>query len=341
MDSFNTPAGFLDACKHPYMTSVVSLQKGSQDIIAGFSVSVFSAATWSHCKQSNTTYALVLDEELETFQDIFKIVGTSEKQRFHPLFIPTAIFCRDLDFLRALHKKAEEEGGKKAEFISAFKGTEADGAVSGNFEENVKKLQGVITRFVVVEAGGQVLSRGLAHLLKASERIKDLDSDLESWIRYMDRASQELTKAALTYIKWIELGLSTYNSIIAYQNSQHNANIANASKRDSSSMKSLAILSVIFVPPSCISAIMSMPMFSFERGDFWIFWAYTVPITGVTLIIWSLYMFLIDRHHEKERIVVGPRGGGEEPDVKSTVRKILAPLLDFFSKSKPTSSLPK
>ncbi|KAK8221233.1 hypothetical protein IWZ01DRAFT_490195 [Phyllosticta capitalensis] len=66
--------------------------------------------------------------------------------------------------------------------------------------------------------------------------------------------------------------------------------IANSSKRDSSSMKSLAVLSIIFLPPSCIAAIVSMPMLSWQPGEFWIFWAVTLPITAVTIIIWIAWM---------------------------------------------------
>ncbi|KAK7521007.1 uncharacterized protein IWZ02DRAFT_275412 [Phyllosticta citriasiana] len=53
-----------------------------------------------------------------------------------------------------------------------------------------------------------------------------------------------------------------YFSTLSNRDAKQNARIASAAKRDSSSMKSLAVLSIIFVPPSCIATIASMPMLS-------------------------------------------------------------------------------
>ncbi|KAK8171718.1 hypothetical protein BKA80DRAFT_306413 [Phyllosticta citrichinensis] len=104
-----------------------------------------------------------------------------------------------------------------------------------------------------------------------------------------------------------------YTSILSNRDAKQNAQIASAAKRDSSSMKSLVALSIIFAPPSCIATIASMPMLSWQPGQFWIFWAYTVPITGVVIIIWIFYMFFINqRNRDSDNRIAGnepkPRG---------------------------------
>ncbi|KAK7560289.1 hypothetical protein IWX92DRAFT_412684 [Phyllosticta citricarpa] len=106
---------------------------------------------------------------------------------------------------------------------------------------------------------------------------------------------------------------------------------------DSSSMKSLAVLSIIFVPPSCIATIASMPMLSWQPGQLWIFWAYTVPITGTVIFFWIFYMFSIDpRFRRSRRRKCKEEGNGDASEKRENDLESASPSKDPAPEGPPT-----
>ncbi|KAK8221234.1 hypothetical protein IWZ01DRAFT_523291 [Phyllosticta capitalensis] len=312
MDNFDLPAGFLDACKHTTtMTSVdLRLNKGSGEVVAGFSKSYFAAAAWSHSIQSNTTSTMVLatNHSIEGLQQAFE---KSDRHSFHPLFIPHHIFGRELTFSRTFYKACHQALQTCEGLVGLTDVKKSDEAFFKNFEENVKKMESVAGGIVNWESNVQGLARSLKNeLLEAMAKLQlvikpelqVLGADIEVWICHFAKATEDLAATIPSWRQRTELSLSTYNYILSYRDAKQNARIASASKRDSSSMKSLAVLSVIFVPPSCIS----------------IFWACTVPITGLTVIIWILYMRWIDKRNSDEWEMAGGGSKTESDEEQET-----------------------
>ena len=73
--------------------------------------------------------------------------------------------------------------------------------------------------------------------------------------------------------------------------------IASASKRDSSSMKTLAAVTVVFLPGTLVASLFSMSMFDWQSQEdvlsprFWIYWAVTLPLTLSTVGIWLAWTY--------------------------------------------------
>ncbi|KAK4460342.1 hypothetical protein QBC42DRAFT_229727 [Cladorrhinum samala] len=92
--------------------------------------------------------------------------------------------------------------------------------------------------------------------------------------------------------------------------------LAAASKRDSSSMKIIAILTTLFLPGTFISTLFAMPLFDWESsslsdvangGHFWFYWAITIPLTMLVMGFFGLYAWYQER--EKKRSVQRAREG--------------------------------
>ncbi|KAF2101794.1 hypothetical protein NA57DRAFT_12920, partial [Rhizodiscina lignyota] len=74
--------------------------------------------------------------------------------------------------------------------------------------------------------------------------------------------------------------------------------LAEAAQRDTSSMKSLAILTAIFLPPTAVATIFAMPFFDWTHSGsgpvvnhkFWIYWATAIPLTIATVTIWWVWI---------------------------------------------------
>lgn len=71
--------------------------------------------------------------------------------------------------------------------------------------------------------------------------------------------------------------------------------VATASQRDSSSMKALAAVTILFLPGTSIASLFSMSMFDWRAGEqavsdrFWIYWAITIPLTVLTVSFWLIW----------------------------------------------------
>ncbi|KAF2264434.1 hypothetical protein CC78DRAFT_544193 [Lojkania enalia] len=97
---------------------------------------------------------------------------------------------------------------------------------------------------------------------------------------------------------------------------------AEEARRDSASMKTIAIVTLVFLPGTFVAAIFSMSMFQWlpdnedssssndakQSGDdfkilsdwFWLYWAVTVPLTLIILVVWYIwYKWSNNKYKEK------------------------------------------
>jgi membrane protein implicated in regulation of membrane protease activity len=71
-------------------------------------------------------------------------------------------------------------------------------------------------------------------------------------------------------------------------------------------MRTLAIVTMIFLPGTFVAAVFSMPLFDWESNEhvllpkFGIFWAVTIPLTLVTLLIYWIWSSWYARRNEHQ-----------------------------------------
>jgi Mg2+ and Co2+ transporter CorA len=90
--------------------------------------------------------------------------------------------------------------------------------------------------------------------------------------------------------------------------------LATAIKLDSSSMKSLAVVSVMFLLGTFVASFFSMPLLQVRNNtlDFsskiWLYWATTIPLTVITMLSWYMWIcrkrMLIRRASRQPRATV-------------------------------------
>lgn len=84
--------------------------------------------------------------------------------------------------------------------------------------------------------------------------------------------------------------------------------IARESKRDSSAMKALALLTMVFLPGTFCASLFAMPFFDFSepsgalilKDHFWLYWAVSVPLTVAILAIYGVFLVLVDWKRDME-----------------------------------------
>lgn len=94
--------------------------------------------------------------------------------------------------------------------------------------------------------------------------------------------------------------------------------LALATKDDSTAMRTLAAVTIIFLPGTFVAAFFAMPLFHWETAptaghsimtrQFWLYWAVTLPLTLVTVGSWLLWM----RLQARRRRVRDSEWGGRE-----------------------------
>ncbi|KAI9856198.1 MAG: hypothetical protein M1813_009215 [Trichoglossum hirsutum] len=95
---------------------------------------------------------------------------------------------------------------------------------------------------------------------------------------------------------------------VAQHDSRIAVRIGRAARADSAAMKTIAILTLVFLPGTYISAIFSMGFYNFTPGtetqaqkwsvskDIWIYFAIAGPVTGVTVMSWLIW----ERWHSRK-----------------------------------------
>ena len=83
------------------------------------------------------------------------------------------------------------------------------------------------------------------------------------------------------------------DSLINIELARINRDIAEAAKRDSSAMKTIAIMTMLFLPATFFAALFSMPLLDWDeakviKAKFWLYWAFSIPTTALVFLTWAI-----------------------------------------------------
>lgn len=88
-------------------------------------------------------------------------------------------------------------------------------------------------------------------------------------------------------------------NIVAQHDAGLTVDISRAARSDSATMKTLAFVTLTFLPPTFICAIFSMSFFDYDTGSgwgvsdkIWIYWAIAIPTTIATTLVWNYWHWL-------------------------------------------------
>jgi hypothetical protein len=103
--------------------------------------------------------------------------------------------------------------------------------------------------------------------------------------------------------------------------------LAHASKRDSAAMKIISLLGAIFFPGAYLASVFSMTFFNFQNsgptvsGQFWIYWAVTIPVTMIIVGIWYIWEKKREARYDKEDSDLERGSEAMEKEIMATMRK--------------------
>ncbi|RBR20965.1 uncharacterized protein FIESC28_05117 [Fusarium coffeatum] len=115
-------------------------------------------------------------------------------------------------------------------------------------------------------------------------------------------------------LKRIQIQIDVLNNLISEDYSLSNYIISISTLRDAASMKTLAFVTMVFLPGSFVSALFSTDLFDWDNTEgqgigilttpqFRLYWAVTIPLTVITFILYFMWAEFssFDRSQRRER----------------------------------------
>ncbi|KAL7949544.1 hypothetical protein V8C42DRAFT_214647 [Trichoderma barbatum] len=128
-----------------------------------------------------------------------------------------------------------------------------------------------------------------------------------------DRLSMQAVDIEFT-LKRVQLQINTLTGIISRDDVKANLDLAESQHRDSLSMKTLAIVTMLFLPGSFISALFSTSMFDWDSVDpdsgsigvrtmpqFGLYWAITIPLTFITFLFYFFWLRVMKQQRNRKK----------------------------------------
>ncbi|KAF2963943.1 hypothetical protein GQX73_g9621 [Xylaria multiplex] len=132
------------------------------------------------------------------------------------------------------------------------------------------------------------------YVTKCQDEFEEFNSTIPSLQRSLDDSS--------AYVYYLQERVRSQNRVVyalmTHEDARININLAKASKElaeaakmDSSSMKSIAIMTMLFLPGTYFATLWTVPSLKWGQpdviqSDFWCYWAFTVPSTLLIFSIW-------------------------------------------------------
>lgn len=120
--------------------------------------------------------------------------------------------------------------------------------------------------------------------------------------------------------------IARHANSVSHELSVMTTKLAQRSYEDSLSMKTLAVVTMLFLPGSFVSALFSTELFEWDKRDlgsqdlsvpptpqFTLYWIITIPLTLLTFIVYALWLRVEKRHGPRTR----PREEQKEIQVSS------------------------
>lgn len=156
----------------------------------------------------------------------------------------------------------------------------------GNLANNLASNLDIVNTF---DMSAEQKTRLTAQSLEMKAHIKTISSlatDQANQVTCLQKRAQAL--------------LNVIYILITQRDTRTNIQIARSAKQDSSSMTTIAILTMFFLPGTFISSYFGMNLFGFQpitktittSREIWVYWALTIPLTLVVLGLWILWLLI-------------------------------------------------
>ncbi|KAK7416467.1 hypothetical protein QQX98_005171 [Neonectria punicea] len=301
------------------------------------------ASVWSHTRfkgptkpRQSVTYGIVLAKEKQ--KDVLKRLLHSKWQSnfsshaMFPAFLYSFMLSAEIEMTLEGMKRRIQEVETRTGYAS-FE-TKRKRAASGELGVLSAEMSGFATRLASAERKSMALEKLMAFIVEqsgaqeATATIKAAATgaatgnviipatpgtlgtvpDGNSLMRnhtmvLQQRLGMQVLDKTYT-LKRVQVQIEALVNLIGQHDSINNTDIALSSHRDASSMKTLAVVTMFFLPGSFIAALFSTPCFDWDSVNmsdessigvastpqFSLYWAITIPMTVITFLLYFAWL---------------------------------------------------
>ncbi|KAI1117634.1 hypothetical protein F5Y14DRAFT_403359 [Nemania sp. NC0429] len=119
----------------------------------------------------------------------------------------------------------------------------------------------------------------------------------ENYRIYLKERADQISRVAFALLTHEDASVSMDIAKSSQALAEHSTYIAECAKRDSSGMKTITIITMAFLPATFFATLFAVPTLDWKgestvTGQFWIYWAFTLPTTALVFLLW---IFLTNR----------------------------------------------
>lgn len=293
---------------------------------------------------------------------------------FHPLLMPVCLCEMLVDSdTKAIRTHATEL--YQIEIKTNFHGfypTASEGSSrlattpEQDFEEITRSLNFIISRLAfhemriganttTMDSLRQMNSPSLLNLSEDEDwvsRVKCSTQWIEDTLASLKSENEALLLELACNQKIAQSQLEIVYNLVAQRDNKDNlklakisTEIASVTKDDSFAMRTIAVMSILFLPGTFVSSFFSMSMFDWQAPEggsvlsslFWVYWAVTVPLT---LAVFSVWRFWLHQHKDHDKQRSRRQGVADWGHKTSSLEKWLVPSVRFRKASHRSANIP-
>ncbi|KAK3934432.1 hypothetical protein QBC46DRAFT_399813 [Diplogelasinospora grovesii] len=271
---------------------------------------------------SNITTGYVLHGKRVSVGDIIGAIEAQFPSFGHPLLLPTIVVelvaASLFSGLVQIHNELANVEGKTG--FSTWANA-PDSEMTEGYHQLARQLGSLNCHFAFVNNTVRSMLFMAAFTLKQLELMGEYHASPERYRQVESLGNSRRLKQRVELVESHLRQLETFDAIrdrmqaqqnvlfnlISQQDNSLNIEIAAASKRDSSSMKVIAILTTLFLPATFLSTLFAMPLFDWTAprisevtgSYFWLYWAIVAPLTLLVMGFVGAYIWYQSRRNEQ------------------------------------------
>lgn len=248
----------------------------------------------------------------------------------HPLLLPTILLQHELAAIREFSKMKlhTDSRGIQATMRLDYKaqarllgGRNEDEEGREDRAEFTNWLNGLLCSAHSIRRALRVARQAAGFLLGVLEELKDpnlcageeaiptqVGRQIRDTIMTLDRGAASFEAGIDSIVATLDVQLNILSVVAAQLDNNRSAEMSAQAGLDSVAMKTLALVTAIFLPATFIATLFSMSMFDWQADsgsavlspEFWIFWVVSVPLSIAVLAAWWCFWDL-SRTHYAER----------------------------------------
>jgi Mg2+ and Co2+ transporter CorA len=274
-------------------------------------------------------------------EDFMASVQSKGRLSRHPLLIPSMLCEEDLRFYAGRSQRCGSNINRLEISLGFFKG-EISAGISAQ-QEITEQLGQFRQELFLIRAELAVLSDSMVIILASATSMLKAFDDFQSEISSEKENLENETSILRENISFLiglaeryksidvvnnmraQLLLAQVGGLIQQRDTSANIQLASQTKTmaershlEALAMKSISIVTMLFLPATFVATFFSMSVFDWQAstGDFvsdriWIYFAITIPLTALVFAIWRFW------HTLKKRTVTGAKGD-EEKGINTT-----------------------